>query len=137
MSDYTIVNLGDVENVAPKFQMPEGMDVRFPRRALGCTAGGVGVEKLPAGLRTPFGHKHSQQEEIYVIAEGSGRIKLDDEVHDLQQWDVLRIGPGVMRKVYPGETGIRILVLGGVPGGEYVAPANSKLGEPDPMAGQL
>ena len=33
MSDYTIVNLGDVENVAPKFQMPEGMDVRFPRRA--------------------------------------------------------------------------------------------------------
>jgi hypothetical protein len=61
MSDYTIVNLGDVENVASKFQMPEGMDVRFPRRALGCTAGGVGVEKLPAGLRTPFGHKHSQQ----------------------------------------------------------------------------
>ena len=55
MSNYTIVNLGDVENIAPKFQMPEGMDVRFPRRALGCTAGGVGVEKLPADVRTPFG----------------------------------------------------------------------------------
>jgi hypothetical protein len=38
MSDYTIVNLDDVENVAPRFQMPEGMDVRFPRRDLGCTA---------------------------------------------------------------------------------------------------
>ena len=71
MSDYTIVNLGDVENVAPKFQMPEGMDVRFPKRHLGCSIGGVGVEKLPAGVRTPFGHTHSQQEEIYVIAEGS------------------------------------------------------------------
>ena len=43
MSDYTIVNLGEVENVAPKFQMPEGMDVRFPRRQLGCTVGSVGV----------------------------------------------------------------------------------------------
>ena len=86
MSDYTIVNLGDVENVAPKFQMPEGMDVRFPRRHLGCTVGGVGVEKLPAGVRQPFGHTHSAQEEIYVIAEGSGRIKLDDEVQDLRQW---------------------------------------------------
>ena len=49
MSDYTIVNLGDVENVAPKFQMPEGMDVRFPKPHLGCSVGGVGIEKLPAG----------------------------------------------------------------------------------------
>lgn len=69
MSDYTIVNLGDVENVAPKFQMPEGMDVRFPKRHLGCSVGGVGVEKLPPGVRQPFGHTHSEQEEIYVIAE--------------------------------------------------------------------
>ena len=81
MSDYTIVNLGDVENVAPKFQMPEGMDTRFPSRMLGCTTGGIGVEKLPADVRTPFGHTHSEQEEIYVIAEGSGRIKLDEEIH--------------------------------------------------------
>ena len=49
MSDYTIVNLGDVENVAPKFQMPEGMDVRFPKGHLDCQVGGVGVEKLPRG----------------------------------------------------------------------------------------
>ena len=70
MSDHTIVNLGDVENVAPKFGMPDGMDVRFPRRALGCTTGGIGVEKLGPGTRVPFGHKHDAQEEIYVIAEG-------------------------------------------------------------------
>jgi len=69
MSDYTIVNLGDVENVAPKFGMPDGMDVRFPRRALGCTTGGVGVEKLGPDTRIPFGHTHSEQEEVYVIAE--------------------------------------------------------------------
>jgi uncharacterized cupin superfamily protein len=72
MSDYTIVNLGDVENVAPKFQMPDGMDVRFPKRHLGCKIGGIGVEKLAAGVRAPFGHTHTEQEEIYVIAEGSG-----------------------------------------------------------------
>jgi gentisate 1,2-dioxygenase len=112
MSDYTIVNLGDVENVAPKFQMPEGMDVRFPKRDLGCTTGGVGIEKLPPGLRTPFGHKHGEQEEIYVIAEGSGRIKLDDEVRDLRQWDILRIGPGVMRNVEAGDDGITLIAFG-------------------------
>ncbi len=112
MSNYTIVNVGDVENVAPKYQMPEGMDVRFPRRDLGCMAGGVGVEKLPAGLRMPFGHTHSVQEEIYVIAEGSGRIKLDDEVHDLRQWDILRIGPGVMRNLEAGSDGITLVAFG-------------------------
>ena len=114
MSDYTIVNLGDVENVAPKFQMPEGMDVRFPKRDLDCAigAGGVGIEKLPPGLRMPFGHTHSEQEEIYVIAEGSGRIKLDDEVHDLRRWDILRIAPGVMRNLEAGSDGITLIAFG-------------------------
>ena len=112
MSGYTIVNLGDVENVAPKFQMPEGMDVRFPRRDLGCTMGGIGFEKLPPGLRTPFGHKHTEQEEIYVIAEGSGRIKLDDEVHDLRQWDIVRVGPGVMRNPEAGPEGMTLIAFG-------------------------
>jgi uncharacterized cupin superfamily protein len=112
MSDYTIVSLDDVENVAPRFQMPEGMDVRFPRRDLGCTAGGVGIEKLAAGVRIPFGHKHAQQEELYVVAEGSGRIKLDDEVHDLKRWDLLRIGPGVTRNLEAGSEGITLIAFG-------------------------
>ncbi|HEU5477643.1 MAG TPA: hypothetical protein VFU64_07455 [Gaiellaceae bacterium] len=112
MSDYTIVNLGDVENVAPSFQMPEGMDVRFPRRMLGCKAGGVGVEKLAAGVRTPFGHTHSEQEEIYVVAEGSGRVKLDDEILELRTWDIVRVGPGVMRNFEGGPEGITYIAFG-------------------------
>ena len=39
-----------------------------------------------------------------------------------------------MRKVWPGPDGIRLLVLGGVPGKVYEAPDVSKLGQPDPMA---
>jgi hypothetical protein len=112
MSDYTIVNLGDVENVAPRFEMPEGMDSRFPKQMLGCTIGGIAVEKLPAGVRTPFGHTHTEQEEIYVVAEGSGRIKLDDEVHELRQWDIVRIGQGVMRNLEGGAEGITVIAFG-------------------------
>ena len=47
-----------------------------------------------------------------MIAEGSGRIKLDDEVHDLRQWDVLRIGPGVMRNLEAGSDGITLIAFG-------------------------
>lgn len=112
MSDYTIVNLGDVENVAPKFQMPEGMDVRFPKRQLGCTIGGVGVEKLPPGVRTPFGHTHTEQEELYVIAEGSGRVKIEAEVHELRTWDIVRVGPNTMRNFEAGPDGITVIAFG-------------------------
>ena len=112
MSDYTIVNLGDVENVAPRFQMPEGMDVRFPKRQLGCTIGGVGIEKLPSGVRTPFGHTHSEQEELYVIAEGSGRVKIEDEVRDLRTWDIVRVGSNTMRNFEAGPDGITIIAFG-------------------------
>ena len=92
--------------------MPEGMDVRFPKRDLGCKIGGVGVEKLPAGVRTPFGHTHSDQEELYVIAEGSGRVKIDDEVHDLRTWDIVRVGPGTMRNFEAGRDGITVIAFG-------------------------
>jgi mannose-6-phosphate isomerase-like protein (cupin superfamily) len=92
--------------------MPEGIDVRFPKGELDCAIGGVGVEKLPAGLRMPFGHKHSEQEEIYVIAEGSGRIKLDDDVKDVRQWDIVRVGPGVMRNVEAGSDGMTVIAFG-------------------------
>jgi len=112
MSDYTIVNLGDVENVAPRFEMPEGMDVRFPRRTLGCTVGGVGVERLGPNIRIPFGHTHKTQEEIYVIAEGSGRVKLDDEIRDLRTWDILRVAAGTMRNFESGPDGMTVIAFG-------------------------
>jgi uncharacterized cupin superfamily protein len=112
MSDYTIVNLDEVENIAPQFQMPEGMDVRFPKRALGCNVGAVSVQILAPGVRIPFGHAHEQQEEIYVIAAGSGRIKLDDEIHELRQWDLLRIGSSVMRSFEAGPDGITLIAFG-------------------------
>jgi uncharacterized cupin superfamily protein len=112
MSDYTIVNLGDVDNVAPKFQMPEGIDVRFPKRDLGCTIGGIGVERLAPGVRMPFGHTHATQEEIFVVAEGSGRAKIDDEIHELRHWDIVRVGPGTMRNFEAGSDGITLIAFG-------------------------
>jgi mannose-6-phosphate isomerase-like protein (cupin superfamily) len=35
------------------------------------------------GTRMPFGHRHQEQEEVYVIVGGSGQMKLDEEIVDL------------------------------------------------------
>ena len=64
MSDYTIVNIREHENIAPRFGMPdgalpeEGARLRDRRRR---------ARTLEPGFRTPFGHKHARQEELYVI----------------------------------------------------------------------
>ena len=112
MSDYTIVNIREHEDVAPKFGMPEGMEARFPKRELGCEIGGLALETLAPGLRAPFGHKHKAQEELYVVVRGSGRVKLDDDIVDIRQWDVIRVPPQVMRNFEAGDDGLEILAFG-------------------------
>ena len=49
-------------------------------------------------------HSHREQEEAYVVVAGSGRVLLDDEPHELRQWDVLRVAPEVVRASRPAPT---------------------------------
>ena len=53
----------------------------------------------------PFGHKHKQQEEVYVILSGGGRVKLDDEIVEVRQWDVVRVPGDTMRAFEAGPAG--------------------------------
>jgi mannose-6-phosphate isomerase-like protein (cupin superfamily) len=88
VSDYTKLNLErDVENSAEKFGMGEILEAHFARDDLEATQFGLSLQRLKPNQRMPFGHTHNQQEEVYVIAGGSGRLKLDDEVLEVDQWD--------------------------------------------------
>jgi quercetin dioxygenase-like cupin family protein len=118
MTNYTIVNIRESEDWAPKFGMPSEMKAHFPKRELDCEIGAVGLERLAPGFRTPFGHRHSKQEEIYVIVSGSGRLKLDDEIVDVRQWDVIRVGPETMRNFEAGDDGLEVLAFGAPIGDE-------------------
>src|SRR5215212_2321517 len=67
-------------------------------------------------------HTHDDQEELYLAWRGSGFITVDDEEFPLDDETVVRIGPEVKRKVRAGSEGLRLLVLGGVPGAVYERP---------------
>ncbi|HKO75404.1 MAG TPA: cupin domain-containing protein [Gaiellaceae bacterium] len=112
MSSYTKKNLKDVENQAPKFDMPDGMDARFARTDLQGETLGLSIMKLDAGFRIPFGHKHSGQEEVYVVVDGSGRVKVDDEVVELRRWDAIRFDKDTMRNMEAGPEGIEYIAFG-------------------------
>ena len=113
MSDYTIKNLkSDVDDAAARFGLSPHVEARFGRAALEARSGGVSYQRLAPNFRQPFGHRHSEQEEVYVLVGGSARVKLDDEVHELKQWDALRVAPTTMRCFEGGPEGSEIVIFG-------------------------
>ena len=119
MADYTKLNMREVENQAPKFGFPPEMEARFATRPLELEQCGVGLEKLAPGFRIPFGHRHSRQEEVYVVVAGSGRIKIEDEIVELNTMDAVRLPPGTMRQMEAGPEGVEYLAFGAPAGAEH------------------
>jgi mannose-6-phosphate isomerase-like protein (cupin superfamily) len=113
MSGYTKKNLKeDVENAAPQFGMPAELEARFARRAIGGESLGLSHMKLEPNFRIPFGHKHAAQEEVYVVVRGSARIKVEDEIVELAEWDAIRFDTDTMRAVEAGPDGVEYLAFG-------------------------
>lgn len=110
MSDYTHTNLKDVENSAA--DRGPGFEARFGRKHLGSEHLGVSFFRYPANFKTAHGHHHREQEEAYVVVEGSGRMRLGDEVVDLKQWDVIRVAPETVRAFEGGPEGMSIIAVG-------------------------
>jgi mannose-6-phosphate isomerase-like protein (cupin superfamily) len=113
VAGYTKRNLiGDVEDSAPKFGMGEVLEAHFARDDLEATKLGISLQQMKPGARMPFGHNHDEQEEVYVIVRGSGRLKLDDYVIDVREWDAVRVDPAVMRAFEAGPDGLDLLAVG-------------------------
>ena len=112
MPDYTVVNLEDVEDMAPKFGLGEGLQSRFARVPLELERSGLSLYRIAPGFRLPFGHRHGEQEEVYVVASGSARLKLEDDVLELDQWDAVRIPGPAMRCLEGGPDGAEVIAFG-------------------------
>ena len=112
MGGYTKVNLKAVEDQAPKFGFSPNLESRFARVPLELEQQGISYFKVAPGFRLPFGHRHERQEEIYVVVSGSARMKLDDEIVELESWDALRVPGETMRSFEAGPEGAEILAVG-------------------------
>ena len=112
MADYTLKNLKDVEDSATKFGLSPDLEARFARDELELENSGISYQRLAPSYRPPFGHKHGQQEELYVVLSGGGRVKLDDEIVALRQWDAIRVPSQTMRNFEAGPEGLELLAFG-------------------------
>ena len=109
---YAMKNIKDLEDMAVKFDMSPQVEARFGRKALDAEKGGFSYQHLEPNFRQPFGHYHEAQEETYIVVEGSGRLKLDDEVVEIKQWDAIRVAPKTKRAFESGPDGLTFLAFG-------------------------
>ena len=130
MTDVTVAAIDEMEAI-------HGGLARRARATLGVTAWGMQVFTLPPGWDGYPEHNHDagaydpDQEEVYVPLSGSATLLADAERIELRPGVLARVGPAQLRRIIPGDDGIRMLVLGGRPGA-FDAPAWTELGAPPP-----
>ena len=110
MSGYTVANLKELQDTAGEHG--PGLESRFGRKHLESEHLGVSYFRYAPGFRLDTGHSHREQEEAYVVVNGGGRLKLDDEIIEVRQWDVIRVAAGVFRGFEGGAEGLEIVAVG-------------------------
>jgi mannose-6-phosphate isomerase-like protein (cupin superfamily) len=111
--------------------------MRKVRAELGLTSFGVQImDLLPDSAHHPWHHHvKDRQEEMYLALQGSGVLELESgERFPLERDRVIRVGAAERRRVLAGPDGIRMLIVGGIPGQPYEPWHRTELGAPDPLA---
>jgi mannose-6-phosphate isomerase-like protein (cupin superfamily) len=109
---YEIANLREIEDSAVGFGLSPDVEAHFARKPLGMDRGGVSYQRLAPNVRQPFGHRHEDQEEVYVVLAGSGRMSLGDEVVEVEAMDAVRVSPDTLRALEAGDDGLEFLAFG-------------------------
>ena len=109
---YTLKRLTEVEDSAARFGFGETQESRFASDDLEAQHTGVSHHRVKPGKRQAFAHRHGNAEEVYVVLGGSGRVKLDDEIVEVEARDAIRVAPGVIRAFEAGPGGLELVAFG-------------------------
>jgi mannose-6-phosphate isomerase-like protein (cupin superfamily) len=124
MSNYTAKQIDEMEAAF-------GGGLKKARAELGVESFGMQVIDLPPNYTDYPEHDHEKdgQEEVYSVMRGSGELDVEGERIALTPDVLVRVGPGIKRKIYPGPEGMRLLALGGKPGSVYEIAEFTQLSE--------
>jgi mannose-6-phosphate isomerase-like protein (cupin superfamily) len=97
MSDYSIVNADQVENAYADGDVPG--EFRALTEALGAEQVAVTLIRVPphADFEQGTGHRHEQQEELYIVTRGTLTMRFGDEVREVPAGSVVRVAPQTLR----------------------------------------
>lgn len=132
VADLNHVRIEEIDAIEGFF---ERLSMRRVAAGLGVSAFGISIEEFGPGADEYPEHDHSadgiggemfagrpeqlDQEEVYVALRGSGTLEADGETYPIDPGHIVRVGPGVIRKITAGPDGLRLLAIGGTPGCAY------------------
>ena len=93
---------------------PDGED-RFQRlrQELRVSTFGLNLLRLRPGERSRI-HRHEQQEEVYLVLEGTLTLAIEGEARELRRGELARVAPDVRRQlVNDGDELLLLIALGG------------------------
>lgn len=71
----------------------------FLKDILGLTGCEISVNKMTAGSKAPFAHKHKENEELWIVLKGTGSITVDGKEFPVKEGSFLKISPDGVRTV--------------------------------------
>lgn len=79
---------------------------------LALTGAEISLNELPAGAGVPFVHSHKENEEIYGVLSGKGKVVIDGEEISLAAGDWLKIAPVAKRQFFAAsDSGITYICI--------------------------
>ena len=88
-----------------------------PRKQLDLEGVAIGLIGLSSNEGYSFTHSHREQEEVYIVIEGSGYILLGGDLVEIKRGDIVRVACHVRRALKAGEDGVTVICAGGIPAG--------------------
>jgi hypothetical protein len=90
---------------------------------------GVGLDRRSWDLTHRHDESESGQQELYVALRGSGSLDIEGISLPLDAEHLVKVDAGTAWVLSSGPDGLRVLCIGGVPGGVYEPPEWSSDGE--------
>jgi uncharacterized cupin superfamily protein len=112
-----------VDDAAVKGGFSESQEARFANDDLDLETLGVSYQIVKPGKHHAFGHRHKEAEEVYVVLDGSGTVRLDEDEVPVERLDAIRVAPEVTRGFEAGPGGLELLVFSrSAPGDAEIVP---------------
>src|SRR6478735_2263640 len=88
-------------DTVPPFITKDGSEIRelLAYRNSAIRNQSLAEARLPAGASTQE-HYHAKTEEIYFITHGAGRMRIENELREVQAGDAIAIPPGKKHKLW-------------------------------------
>lgn len=93
--NYSIMNIGKFSDFHKKGRITVGEDLNLT----GCE---ISINSLPADQSIPFVHSHKENEEVYIVIQGTGKFIVDGEEFAIQEGSLIRVAPAGQRVLKAG-----------------------------------